>query len=393
MDNNSIEPLPKNFIERFISLEAFSGLILIFALLLALIVNNTPLHTLYEGMINMRIDLRIGYLEIKKPFVLWLNDGLMAVFFMLLALEMKREIIEGELSSFKQLRLPLIGAIGGIVVPGLIYWLFNRHNPATVGGWPIPITTDVAFVLGVIALLGKSIPSSLRIMMVALSIVDDVLAILIIAVVYTNQLSTLSLIVGAMAIILLFVINRCKVQQLTAYMLLGVVIWIAVLKSGVHATLAGVIVGLFIPMTSNNPNYSPLKTLEHTLHPWVAYVILPLFVFCNGGLPFKDMQLGHLADPVSLGIMAGLVVGKCIGVFGFSATCIRLGWCTMPTEATYRHLLGFSMLTGIGFTMSLFLSSLAFTGTAYEDIAKQSILLASLLSGLLAVAIFHFKRK
>lgn len=393
MDTKNLNHSSGSFIERFITLEAFAGLLLLFALLLALIVNNTPLSVFYNNLIDLRIHVRIGHLLIEKPFVLWLNDGLMAIFFMLLALEMKREIVEGELSSFSQLRLPFIGAIGGIVVPGLIYWLFNHNSPTTAAGWPIPITTDIAFVLGVMALLGKYVPSSLRVTMVALSIVDDVLAIAIIALVYTGQVSSLSLLIGAMAIVVLFVLNRCRIEQLTPYMLVGIIVWIAMLKSGIHATLAGVIVGLFIPMRGRrDPNYSPLKNLEHKLHPWVAYCILPLFVFCNGGIALHDINPAHFSHPVSLGIIFGLIVGKTIGVFGSTSLCIALGWSAMPHQSSYRHLLGFSCLTGIGFTMSLFLSSLAFTGTAYEDLAKQSILLASLLSCLLAVLIFRLKK-
>lgn len=393
MDRNYLNITNKSYIERFISLEAFSGLLLLFALLLALIINNTPLEHVYEGLVNLRIHVRIGYLIIEKPFVLWLNDGLMAIFFLLLSLEMKREIVEGELSSLAQIRLPLFGAIGGIVVPALIYWLFNHNSPTAIQGWPIPITTDIAFVLGVIALLGKSVPRSLRVTMVALSIVDDVLAIAIIAIVYTGQLSELSLSIGGMGLVGLFVLNRCRVEQLTPYMILGIIIWIAVLKSGIHATLAGVLIGLFIPMKGRKrPGFSPLKNMEHKLHPWVAYLILPLFVFCNGGLPFADMSLNQFCDPIALGIIGGLVIGKCAGVFLFSAICTYLGWSKMPTGANYWHLLGFSALTGIGFTMSLFLSSLAFTGTPYEDIAKQSILFASLISCLLAVLVFRISR-
>lgn len=393
MGNNNLNHNNSSFIERFITLEAFGGLLLLFALLLALIVSNTPLHKVYESLLDLRIHVRVGYLLINKPFVLWLNDGLMAIFFMLLALEMKREIVEGELSSWSQLRLPFIGAIGGIVVPGLIYWLFNHNDPLSAAGWPIPITTDIAFVLGVMALLGKYVPSSLRVTMVALSIVDDVLAIAIIALVYTGKLSTLSLIIGAMALVILFILNRCRVEQLTPYMLVGIIVWVAVLKSGIHATLAGVVVGLFIPMRGRrDPNYSPLKNLEHKLHPWVAYCILPLFVFCNGGIALNDINPVQFSHPVALGIIAGLLVGKAVGVFGSTSLCIAMGWSAMPERSNYQQLLGFSCLTGIGFTMSLFLSSLAFTDTAYEELAKQSILLASLLSCLLAVLIFRLQK-
>ncbi len=392
MGSENLNNQNKSFIERFITLEAFSGLLLLFALLFALIVNNTPLSGVYEKLINLPIHVRVGLLVIEKPMVLWLNDGLMAVFFMLLALEMKREMIEGELSKFSQVRLPLMGAVGGIIVPAIIYWAFTHHNPNMVRGWPIPITTDIAFVLGVMALLGKCIPRALRVTMVALSIVDDVLAIMIIAIVYTGKLSELSLIVAAMGIVFLFVLNRCRVENLAPYLLIGTVIWVCVLKSGIHATLAGVIVGLFIPMKGQpDSHYSPLKNLENKLHPWVAYGILPLFVFCNGGLPFADFGLKELANPVSLGIIFGLVFGKAIGVFLFSGACTFFGWSEMPSGSNYRHLLGFAFLTGIGFTMSLFLSSLAFTGTPFEDIAKQSILVASAISCFVAVFIFKFR--
>ena len=392
MGSETLNNSNKSIIERFITLEAFSGLLLLFALLFALIVNNTPLSHYYESLTNLPIHIRIGLLVIEKPLVLWLNDGLMAIFFMLLALEMKREMIEGELSKLSQVRLPFLGAIGGIIVPAILYWAFTHHDPGMARGWPIPITTDIAFVLGLIALLGKSVPRSLRVTMVALSIVDDVLAIIIIAIVYTGKLSELSLLVAAMGIVFLFVLNRCRVENLAPYIIIGTIIWVCVLKSGIHATLAGVIVGLFVPMKGRkDSHYSPLKDLENKLHPWVAYGILPLFVFCNGGLPFADFGWAQLHSPVSLGIIFGLVVGKAVGVFLFAGACTFFGWSPMPKDANYKHLLGFACLTGIGFTMSLFLSSLAFNQTPYEDIAKQSILVASAVSCLIAVAIFKFR--
>lgn len=387
MDHEPTNQRP-NMIERFISLEAFAGILLLFALAITLIVNNTALTPLYNAFVDLPIHITVGTISIKKPLVLWLNDGLMALFFLLLSLEIKRELIEGELAQWQQVRLPLLAACGGILLPIGFYWLFTHNHPELKAGWPIPIATDIAFVLGIMALLGRSVPKSLRVTMVALSIVDDVLAIAIIAIVYTSKLSWISLLIAGIGTLALITLNLAGVKKLSIYLLIGVVIWVGVLKSGIHATLAGVIVGLCIPIQGKANKSSPLKLLEHKLHPWVAYIILPLFVFCNGGQSFAHFSLSQLTCPISLGIIFGLVFGKSIGVFLACWLCLKVGWADMPENCHYRHLAGLALLCGIGFTMSLFINSLAFTLTPYEDLARQAILGGSTIACLLAVLIF-----
>lgn len=379
----------RHHFNQFFSLEALAGLLLFIALLVALVINNSPLAHWYNLIIDFPIHIGLGAFSIAKPLLLWLNDGLMAIFFMLLAMELKREMLEGELKHINNIRLPLIGAIGGIIIPAAIFYLANHHHPHTLKGWPIPTTTDIAFVLGVMALLGKRIPHELRVIMVSLSIVDDVLAISIIAIVFTDHLSLLSLSLAAGCIALLAVMNLAKVSRVSAYIIIGLIMWVCVLKSGVHATLAGVIVGLFIPMQDHSqPRRSPLRQLEHHLHPWVSFVILPLFVFCNGGLSFSGFTWSQLAQPVALGIILGLVLGKPIGVYLLSNLAIKFKFAQLPSTIKQRHLLGLSLLCGIGFTMSLFLTTLAFNLTPYEDIARQAVLFGSFICGGVAVVIF-----
>jgi Na+:H+ antiporter, NhaA family len=373
-------------LQKFIKLESSAGLLLFGCLLLALLVKNSPLSWIYDEWLKMPIIIQVGLLKLQKPALLWVNDGLMAVFFMLLALEIKREVLEGDLADKKQVTLPVIGALGGIFVPAAFYLFFNYHDPQTFRGWPIPTTTDIAFTLGVVALLGRRVPSSLKVFLVALSIADDILAIAIIAVFYTAKLSYLSLYLSAFGIFILILLNRLHVKSIAAYMIVGVAIWVCVLKSGVHATLAGVIVGFAIPMRCGE--HSPLRELEKKLHPWVAYAILPLFVFSNGGIPFESLRLSEVFNNVSLGIIAGLSLGKPIGVFSFSWVAIKAKLGRLPEGCRYWHLLGISSLTGIGFTMSLFLASLAFVKTPYAALARQGVIYGSLCSLLVSTGIF-----
>jgi len=373
-------------IQDFIKKDSFQGMMLIFATIAALILQNSSLTTYYTGFLNTPVEIRIGALHIAKPLLLWVNDGLMAIFFLVVGLEIKREVMEGHLSSLSQAMLPGIAAIGGMVVPALVFVAFNYHDPFAMKGWAIPTATDIAFALGILSLLGKRVPVSLKIFLMALAIIDDLGAIVVIALFYTEQLSTLSITVAAAALAVLFIMNRMNVIRKAAYMIVGVILWVSVLKSGVHATLAGVALAFFIPLhvkDKNNKEISIAHQLEHDLHYWVAFLILPLFAFVNAGVDLRGISPGGMSESVPLGIMAGLFIGKQVGVFGFSWIAIKAGWANLPKDSTWLQLYGVALLTGIGFTMSLFVNTLAYDDTelfAYAD--KLAILLGSFFSGL-----------
>lgn len=376
---------------KFMRTEALGGILLMIALLCALVIANSPVANHYDHFLDIPIQVKFGKLELAKPLLLWVNDGLMAIFFLMLSLEIKREILVGELSTRAQLTLPLVGALGGIIVPALIYIAFNWRS-TTLSGWPISTTTDIAFTLGVVALLGKWVPTNLKILLVGMSIVDDILAIAIIAFFYTDELSTWSLYLSSLGIFVLIALNYFGTTRITPYVLLGIFVWVCVVKSGVHATLAGVVVGFCIPFRGKDKT-SPLRHLEHKLHPWVAYFILPLFVFVNGGVIFHDMTIAKILSPVSVGIACGLVIGKTLGIFGCLWLLIKLGCAQLPKDCNWLHLLGLSALMGIGFTMSLFLAALAFNLTPFENIARQGVLIGSFVAGVIAVIIFYFAAK
>ncbi len=375
--------------QQFVQLETASGILLLVALILALIIANSGLYHYYDAFLDTPIQIRVATLNLEKPIIHWINDGLMAIFFMLLAMEIKREMLDGELSSFQQMILPFAAAIGGIVLPAAIYFALNHHDAKALAGWPIATTTDIAFALALIALLGKRVPNSLKVFLVALSIVDDILAIAIIAVFYTNKLSYLSLVLALIGITLLLLFNLFNIKRTAPYMIVGIIIWICVLKSGVHATLAGVLVGFTIPLSTRNSSFSPLRHLENKLHPWVAYLILPLFVFANGGINFSGVELGNLLHPVSIAIILGLVVGKTLGVFLASWILVQLRFARLPEDSNWMQLFGIAAASGIGFTMSLFLGSLAFFNTPYESMARKSIVLGSFISAAIAIAAFN----
>ena len=327
-------------IEKFMRLEAASGVLLFGVLIIALVIANSPLNHIYQQIIDLPIQIRIGELDLAKPLLLWVNEALMALFFMLLAMEIKREAVDGELSEITKITLPVVAAIGGIVIPALFYYAFNHHDKALAAGWPIPTTTDIAFVVGLIALLGKRVPSSLKIFVVALSIVDDIIAIVIIALIFTNKLSYFALLGALAGIVLLVIFNLSNVKRLAPYMLVGIIIWVCVLKSNVHATLAGVIVGFAIPLNTNdNTEHSPLRHLEHILHPWVAFAILPLFVFVNGGVPFVGTSISALFSSVPLGIASGLFLGKTIGVFLLVWLMVISGLSVKPSNSNWLQVL------------------------------------------------------
>ena len=374
---------------RFFQLEAASGLLLIAAAILALIINNSQLSWLYSGLLDTPVVAQIGALKIAKPLLLWINDGLMALFFLLIGLEVKREVLDGQLSRPSQLVLPGAAAIGGMLVPALIYWFLNRDNPAALDGWAIPTATAIAFALGVLALLGKRIPVSLKLFLMTLAIIDDLGAIVIIAIFYSGDLSTLSLGLAAACIAALVALNRLGVVKLGPYMIIGLILWVCVLKSGVHATLAGVTLAFCIPLRTKNAEPSPLLTLEHALHPWVAYGILPLFAFANAGLSLSGVTVESFTHLVPMGIAVGLLVGKTVGVFGLTWLAVKTGIAALPQGANWGQVLGVAILCGIGFTMSLFVGSLAFVPGAseYAGMDRMGILTGSLFAALIGYAV------
>ncbi len=380
-------------IEEFIKKESSAGIVLIFVTIVALILQNSPLSEIYSSFLHTPVEIRFGALQIAKPLLLWVNDGLMAVFFFLIGLEVKREVMEGHLSSVKQVALPGIAAVGGMVVPALVYILFNKGESFAMNGWAIPTATDIAFALGILSLLGSRVPVSLKIFLMALAIIDDLGAIVIIALFYTSDLSMLSIGIASASLIALFILNRMGVAKKAAYILVGVVLWVSVLKSGVHATLAGVALAFFIPLNvkgSDGKSFSMSKEMEHDLHYWVAFMILPLFAFVNAGVDLRGISLEEMFGPVPMGIMLGLFIGKQLGVFGFSWLAIKLKLASLPEGSSWRQLYGVAVLTGIGFTMSLFVDSLAFSDSqVYKYADKLAILLGSFLSGVVGYLILR----
>lgn len=351
----------------------------------ALICANTELRQYYNLLLGTPVEIRVGALHIAKPLLLWINDGLMAVFFFLVGLELKRELLEGELSDKRNIILPAVGAVGGMVVPALIYLYFNADDPIAAQGWAIPAATDIAFALGVLSLLGSRVPVSVKIFLTSLAIFDDIGAIIIIAIFYTSKISTLALVVVACCLPVLFIMNRKHVESRSSYIIVGAIMWVAMLKSGVHATLAGVILAVFIPIRSKrDPKYSPLKSLEHDLHSAVAFFVLPVFAFANAGINLSKVGMEQLLHDVPLGIALGLFVGKQVGVFLLCALVIKLGITRMPNKMNWLSLYATSAICGIGFTMSLFISSLAFEETGVNLLFNErlGIIIGSLLSGI-----------
>lgn len=375
-----------NILDDFIKKESSAGIILIFVTVLALILQNSALSDAYNNLLHTHVEVRIGNLQIAKPLLLWVNDGLMAVFFFLIGLEVKREIIEGHLSSLGQIALPGIAALGGMVVPALVFIAFNQGESFAMKGWAIPTATDIAFALGILSLLGNRIPVSLKIFLMALAIIDDLGAIVIIALFYTSKLSITSIIVANVALIILFAMNRLGVTKKAAYILVGTVLWVSVLKSGVHATLSGVALAFMIPLSSTGKDgkkFSLSKEMERDLHYWVAFMVLPAFAFANAGVDLRGISLTEMFAPVPMGIMLGLFLGKQVGVFGFSWLAIKAGIAKLPKGGSWKQLYGVAILTGIGFTMSLFVDSLAYNDAKiYLFADKLAVLLGSFLSGI-----------
>ena len=377
--------------------DSSAGILLIFVTIIALILQNSGLSEIYTGFLHTHVEIRFGELQIAKPLLLWVNDGLMAVFFFLIGLEVKREVVEGHLSSVSQVALPGIAAIGGMVVPALVFIAFNQGDSFAMKGWAIPTATDIAFALGVLSLLGKRVPASLKIFLLALAIIDDLGAIVIIALFYTSELSTISIIIASGSLTLLFIMNRFGVSNKAAYILVGIILWVSVLKSGVHATLAGVALAFMIPLASKDnegKTFSLSKEMEHDLHYWVAFMILPLFAFVNAGVDLRGISLEEMFNPVPIGIMLGLFLGKQLGVFGFSWLAIKLGLASLPARSNWKQLYGVSILTGIGFTMSLFVDSLAYNDTQiYHYADKLAILVGSFLAGIVGYLVLRYSNK
>ncbi len=374
--------VPLLAIRNFLRLEASGGILLMGAAALALLFANTPLGGAYQAFLDIPVAVQFGKLVIAKPLLLWINDGLMAVFFFLVGLEIKREFLQGELSSASQVALPAIGAVGGMAIPALIYVYINWGNAEQLNGWAIPAATDIAFALGILALLGSRAPLALKVLLTAIAIIDDLGAILIIAAFYTDQLALGAVAGAAVFAVTLFTLNRYHVTRVAAYVIVGIGLWVCVLKSGVHATLAGVLTAFMIPMKGRSPDdESPLEHLEHALHPWVAFGILPLFAFANAGVSFAGLGLGAFVEPVKLGISLGLFVGKQVGIFSLLWLTIRLGIAPMPAGTTWRQLYATSLLCGVGFTMSLFIGSLAFEHTDFDAPIRLGVITGSVLSG------------
>lgn len=379
-------------LSEFFKLESAGGIILIVSALLAIILANTPLQSYYALLIDTPVEIRIGALQIAKPLLLWINDGLMAVFFFLVGLELKRELIEGELSDMRNIILPGVGAIGGMAIPALLYTYFNSGDEIAMQGWAIPAATDIAFALGVLSLLGSRVPIAIKIFLTSLAIFDDIGAILIIAIFYTQKISMTALVIVVISIVILILFNRRHVESKSAYVLIGIVMWVAMLKSGVHATLAGVILAMFIPMRSIiEPDTSPLKDMEHDLHSVVAFFILPIFAFANAGINFSGVGLEQISHSVPLGIALGLFVGKQVGIFGFCWLAIKMKLTHLPSDMTWGSLYGTAALCGIGFTMSLFVGSLAFEETSVNLLFDErlGIILGSLASGIMGFLILR----
>ncbi len=377
----------------FQDVESAGGVFLMLSALLAIICANTSLNYYYDMLLSTPVAVQVGALVIAKPLLLWVNDGLMAVFFFLVGLELKRELLEGELADKRNIALPAIGAVGGMVFPALVYTFFNYDNDVAMKGWAIPAATDIAFALGVLGLLGSRVPVGLKVFLTSLAIFDDIGAIVIIAVFYTSKISLSALVVVAFCLPLLAVLNRRGVESKSAYIFIGVVMWVAMLKSGVHATLAGVVLAMFIPLKSKaSPDNSPLKSLENDLHLVVAFAILPLFAFANAGINLTGVGLEEVMHDVPVGIALGLIVGKQVGIFGLCALAIKMGLAKFPAGMNWLNLYGTAVLCGIGFTMSLFISSLAFEETdvnlLFDD--RLGIIVGSVVSGIAGYILIRF---
>ncbi|RXJ82281.1 Na+/H+ antiporter NhaA [Arcobacter sp. F2176] len=385
----------KILVNNFMKSETSSGIILIFVTIFALVLRNSFLSEYYYSFLHVPIHFSVNDLVIDKPLYLWINDGLMALFFLVVGLEIKRELLQGHLSSWSKISLPAFAALGGMLCPALIYFFFNQNDSNALNGWAIPTATDIAFSLGILSLLGKRVPVSLKIFLMALAIIDDIGAIVIIALFYTSNLSVEVLYVSLFIIFVLFVMNRMGIATISLYFIVGIILWVTVLKSGVHATLAGIILAFAIPLKTkiDDKVNSPVRHMEHNLHNWVAFFILPLFAFVNAGVDLREIDFTKMTHGVPLGIMLGLFFGKQLGVFIFSFVAVKLKLAHIPKCTSWLQIYGIAVLTGIGFTMSLFIDSLAFADdTRYFYTDRLAILIGSLFSGILGYLILRFAK-
>ena len=372
-------------IQRFLKLESSGGILLLFSAAVAMLLANSPLSSQYNDFLNLPVSLQIGSFSINKTLIPWINEGFMAVFFVLVGMEVKNELFEGALSSYQQAIFPAIAAVGGMIVPALVYWFIAKQDPSLANGWAIPMATDIAFALGIMALLSKQVPLPLKIFLLALAIIDDLGAIVVIALFFSHELSVQALIFSGISILTLVLLNRFRVSALCAYMVVGAILWASVLKSGVHATLAGVIIGFCIPLKGKKGE-RPLHDFEHILAPWSSFVILPLFAFANAGVSFDGIDVSMISSPLLLAIACGLIIGKPVGVFGFSYISVKLGLAKLPDGINFKQIFSVAVLCGIGFTMSMFLASLAFDADAGESVntlSRLGILLGSTVSATL----------
>ena len=374
--------------QSFINKETLGGVLLMVAALAALVVSNSPLTGYYIALFDTPVSVSAGPLSIDKPLLLWVNDGLMAIFFFFVGLEIKREVLEGKLSSKDKAALPLVAAVGGMMVPALFYLAINAASPENLGGWAIPAATDIAFALGILALLGPAVPAALKVLLLGIAIIDDLGAILAIALFYTADLSTQSLAIGGAGFLVLLALNFFGVKRIAPYVLIGLVVWVGVLKSGVHATLAGVLIALTVPMRDDEGE-SPLTEVEHALFPWVSYFIMPVFAFANAGVSLAGLSFADLLTPLPLGIALGLFVGKQLGVMSFIWISVKTGLARLPDGVTWLETYGVACLTGIGFTMSLFIGTLAFDSPDQLNAVRLGVLMGSILSGALGFLILR----
>ncbi|HGS5349199.1 TPA: Na+/H+ antiporter NhaA [Vibrio cholerae] len=372
-----------DMIRDFFKMESAGGILLVIAAAIAMVIANSAMGEGYQAFLHTYVfGMSVSH---------WINDGLMAVFFLLIGLEVKRELLEGALKSRETAIFPAIAAVGGMLAPALIYVAFNFNDPAAIQGWAIPAATDIAFALGIMALLGKRVPVSLKVFLLALAIIDDLGVVVIIALFYSSDLSTIALTIGFVMTGVLFMLNAKHVTKLSIYLVAGLILWIAVLKSGVHATLAGVVIGFAIPLKGNKGEHSPLKHLEHALHPYVAFAILPVFAFANAGISLQGVSLAGLTSMLPLGVALGLFLGKPLGIFSFSWAAVKLGVAKLPEGINFKHIFAVSVLCGIGFTMSIFISSLAFgqANEAYDTYARLGILMGSTTAALLGYSLLR----
>lgn len=384
--------MPIKLIAHYLKLEAASGVILFVFAVFAVFIDNSPFASFYEQILNTPFIIPFFNWKMTKPLLFWINEGLMTLFFLLVSLELKREFLEGDLRGFHKIVLPSLAALGGMLFPALIYIGFTYSHGVAVSGWAVPVATDIAFALGVLSLFGKRIPIGLKLFLMALAIFDDIGAIIIIAVFHSHHLSYIALILAWIVLVVLFILNRYGIDRLMPYLVVGFILWLCVLSSGIHATIAGVLLALLIPLRGKTKQSAqPLTYLEEKLHPWVAFFVMPLFAFANSGIPLQGLTWSILLDPVPLGIIAGLVIGKQCGVFSLAWFVIRMGWASLPKDASWLSLYGIALLCGIGFTMSLFLGTLAFQNNSpkYLIEVRLGVLLGSMISGVIGAMVLN----